>query len=81
MNHWIMVFTWKIPEGYKMPEGFKIPRAYNLKSWGVYSIKLQKSLYGLKQSRRMWYNWLSEYQLKEGFENNSICLCVFIKNS
>ena len=29
----------------------------------------------------MWYNHLSEYLLKEGFENNSICPCVFIKKS
>jgi hypothetical protein len=29
----------------------------------------------------MWYNRLSEYLLKEGFENNSICPCVFIKKS
>jgi hypothetical protein len=27
----------------------------------------------------MWYNRLSEYLLKEGFENNPICPCVFIK--
>ena len=27
----------------------------------------------------MWYNRLSEYLLKEGFENNPICQCVFIK--
>ena len=26
----------------------------------------------------MWYNCLSEYLLKEGFENNQICPCVFI---
>jgi hypothetical protein len=47
----------------------------------MYSIKLQRSLYGLKQSERMWYNRLSEYLLKEGFENNQICPCVFIKRS
>ena len=29
----------------------------------------------------MWYNRLSEYLLKEGYVNNSICLCVFIKKS
>jgi hypothetical protein len=29
----------------------------------------------------MWYNHLSGYLLKEGFENNLICLCVFIKKS
>jgi hypothetical protein len=27
----------------------------------------------------MWYNIFSEYLLKEGFENNPICPCVFIK--
>jgi hypothetical protein len=47
----------------------------------MYSIKLQRSLYGLKQSRCMWYNRLSEYLLKEGFENNQICPCIFIKRS
>ena len=43
------------------------------------SIKLQRSLYGLKQSGRMWYNRLSEYLLKEGYANNPICPCIFIK--
>jgi hypothetical protein len=47
----------------------------------MYSIKLQRFLYGLKQSGRMWYNFLSEHLLKEGFENNTICPCVFIKKS
>ena len=47
----------------------------------MYSIKLQRSLYGIKQFGRMWYNHLSEYLLKEGYVNNPICLCVFIKKS
>ena len=47
----------------------------------MYSIKLQRSLYGLKQFRCMWYNCLSECLLKEGYVNNSICPCVFIKKS
>ena len=47
----------------------------------MYSIKLQRSLYGLKQSGRMWYNRLSQYLLKEGYVNNSTCLCVFIKKT
>jgi hypothetical protein len=63
----------KIPKGYKMNE--------NLKHRSLYSIKLQRSLYGLKQSGRMWYNRLSEYLLKEGYANNPICPCVFIKKS
>ena len=27
----------------------------------------------------MWYNLLSEYLLKEGYVNYSICSCIFIK--
>ena len=45
------------------------------------SIKLQRSLYELKQFESMWYNRLSEYLLKEGYANNHICLYIFIKKS
>ena len=65
----------------KIPEGFKLPEAVNTKPRSMLSIKLQRSLYGLKQSGRMWYNRLSEYLLKEGYVNNPICPCVFIKKS
>ena len=43
------------------------------------SIKLQWSLYGLKQSGSMWYSCLSEYLLKEGYVNNSICPYIIKK--
>ena len=62
----------------KTPEGFTLPEA---KSRSTYSIQLRRSLYGLKQSGRMWYNRLSQYLSKEGYENNPICPCVFIKKS
>ena len=65
----------------KIPEGFKLPEAVSTKPRSMFSIKLQRSLYGLKQSERMWYNRLSEYLLKEGYVNNPICPCVFIKKS
>ena len=65
----------------KIPEGFKLPEAVSTKPRSMFSIKLQRSLYGLKQSGRMWYNGLSEYLLKEGYVNNPICPCVFIKKS
>jgi hypothetical protein len=65
----------------KLPEGFNFSNANSLESREGYSIKLNKSLYGLKQSERMWYNRLSEYLLGEGYKNDSICLCIFIKGS
>ena len=65
----------------KIPERFKLPEAVSTKPRSMLSIKLQRSLYGLKQSGLMWYNRLSEYLLKEGYVNNPICPCFFIKKS
>jgi Reverse transcriptase (RNA-dependent DNA polymerase) len=65
----------------KVPEGLKMPEAFKSKSREIYSIKLKRSLYGLKQSGRMWYNRLSEYLIKEGYKSNIISSCVFIKRS
>ena len=62
----------------KLPEGFKLSGAGSREQ---YSIKLNKSLYGLKQSGRMWYNRFSECLIKEGYKNDSICPCIFIKRS
>ena len=64
----------------KVPEGFRLPEA-TIKPHNMYSIKLRRSLYGLKQSGSMWYNHLSEYLLREGYINDPICPCVFIKKS
>ena len=65
----------------KILEGFKLSEANNTKPCNMCSIKLQRSLYGLKQSGHMWYNCLTEYLLKEGYANNPICPCIFIKKS
>ena len=56
----------------KIPEGYRMQEAYNLKSLKdikclkhiIQNLKLQRSLYELKQSGRMWYNHLSKYLLK-----------------
>jgi hypothetical protein len=63
----------------KVPDGVPVPNP-NAKR-NVYCVKLNKSLYGLKQSGRMWYNRLSEFLLKRGYSNNDDCPCVFIKKS
>ena len=60
-------------------EGFSLPNKANSKE--DYSTKLNKSLYGLKQSGRMWYNRLSEYLLKEEYKNDPICPCIYTKRS
>ena len=56
-----------------------MPEAYDSTPQSMYSIKLQRSLYGLMQSGRMWYNRLSEYLLKEGFVNNPIVHVFLLK--
>ena len=62
----------------KIPEGLKLDET---KPRHLYSVKLQRSIYGLKQSGRMWYNRLSEYLLNDGYVNDKVCPCVFIKRS
>ena len=63
----------------KIPEGLQLPDRYDSNPRELYSIKLQRSLYDLKQAGRMWYNRLTEYLLKQGYNNDPICPCVFIK--
>ena len=58
-----------------------MPEPNNTKPCNMCSIKLQRSLYELEQSGCMWYNRLSEYLLTEGYANNPICSCIFIKKS
>ena len=65
----------------KIPKKFTLLEVVNAKPRSMCSIKLQRSLYGLKQSGRMWYNRLTEYLLREGYGNNPICPCIFIKKS
>ena len=63
----------------KVPDGISLPNPEANRN--MYCIKLQKSLYGLKQSGRMWYNRLSEFLTLKGYTNNDDCPCVFIKKS
>jgi hypothetical protein len=63
----------------KVPDGIDVPNPKAKRN--MYCVKLQKSLYGLKQSGRMWYNRLSEFLLRKGYTKNDDCPCVFIKRS
>ena len=63
----------------KVPEGLKIPGPNQNRN--MFSVRLQRSLYGLKQSGRMWFNRLSNFLLRRGYTNNDDCPCVFIKKS
>ena len=63
----------------KIPDGYPVPETNNCRQ--LFSIKLQRSLYGLKQSGRMWYHRLSEYLTSKGYKNDPLCPCVFIKST
>ena len=63
----------------KVPKGFQLPQVNTSQPRNMYSIKLRRSLYGLKQSGRMWYNRLSEYLIKDGYINHLIRPCVIIR--
>ena len=65
----------------KVPAGLTLTGSNIFKPWNTFSIRLRHSLYDLKQYGRMWYNRLSEYLTSQGYVNNELCPCVFIKKS
>ena len=63
----------------RVPKGLKIP--WLNQNRNMFNVHLQRSLYGLKQSGRMWFNSLSNFFLQRGYTNNDDCPYVFIKKS
>lgn len=61
----------------EQPEGFEQEGEHDDKL--VY--KLQKSLYGLKQSGRNWNSMLHEYLLDEQFEQSPVDTCMYMRNT
>jgi hypothetical protein len=63
----------------KVPDGISVP---NLNvNRNMYCVKHVKSLYGLKQPGRMWYNRLKKFLLNKGYSNSGDCPCVLIRKS
>jgi hypothetical protein len=58
----------------EQPEGFEVQS-----KGGRLVYKLNKSLYGLKQSGRNWNNLLHDYLVEDGFEQSSVDHCLYIK--
>ncbi|KAM2019359.1 hypothetical protein ACFX1T_022163 [Malus domestica] len=65
----------------KIPEGLSLTGSNSSRPRNTLSIRLRRSLYRLKQFRQMWYNHLSEYLTSQGYVNNELFPCVFIKKS
>jgi hypothetical protein len=63
----------------KVPNGISVP---NMKAnRNMYCVKLVKSLYGLKQSGRMWYDRLKEFLLNKDTQIVMIVLVGSSENS
>jgi hypothetical protein len=63
----------------KVPNRIPVPNMHA--NHNMYCVKLIKSLYGLKQSGRMWYDRLKEFLLNKCYSNSGDCPCVFIRRS
>lgn len=57
------------------------PEGYYVEGKEDYVCKLQKSLYGLKQSPRLWYKRFDQFITGIGFKRSSFDACVYIKNN
>lgn len=57
----------------EQPEDFVIPGKEKL------VCKLIKSLYGLKQSLRLWYNRFHTFMLSQGFKRSNYDNCIYLK--
>lgn len=65
----------------KISEELRIFESYSSNFQKIYSIILQRSLYGLKKLGRIWYYRFSEYLTNECYINDAIYPCIFIKKT
>ena len=57
------------------------PPGFENKEHSNHVFKLSKALYGLRQAPRAWYERLSSFLLKNGFQRGTTEITLFIKNS
>ena len=60
----------------KQPEGFEVRN----KEGNALFCKLKKSLYGLKQSGRMWNNVIHLFFIENGFTQSKVDPCIYVKH-
>lgn len=65
----------------KLLEGFNLLDVHSSSYRDDYSIKLNKSLYGLKQFRRMWYNRRNKYLIDDEHKNTQFVYVFFLKDT
>jgi hypothetical protein len=63
----------------KVPDRISVPNV-NVER-NMYCVKLNKSVYSLKQSERIWYKQLKEFLLNKCYSNNDDCPCICICKS
>ncbi|XP_068309791.1 uncharacterized protein [Pyrus communis] len=79
-NHEILVHYAVLDEVWNKNDRI-IDDAFGSRPQHTLLIKLKRSLYGLEQSEQMWYYRLSEYLTSQGYVNNELSPCMFIKKS
>jgi hypothetical protein len=63
----------------KVPDGISVLNTNA--NHNMYCVKLVRSLYDLKQPKRIWYKLLKEFLLNKGYSNSDDCPCVLIRKS
>jgi hypothetical protein len=73
------IYMW-IPQGWYVQDG-TLHQHPNPKFWDTdHFIKLEKSLYGIKQAARAWFHFLEPGLLKLGFRASEVDPCLFYRD-
>jgi len=70
----------KIPQGWHVVDGALQPHSDPKHHDRAHYIKLEKSLYGIKQAARTWFHHLEPGLLKLGFKASAVDPCLFYRH-